>query len=141
MSLVLLLRLQGCQAGLKLSGQKLTFVMMESLRRNSCNSFGDSLNSLGLGRDKGELGGLGWGWRGGWVSRTFKRSRSAYRPKHPVVQVLQGNNTLVLMNLFSLFLSTRRQGKEFFFVCYYPHMLRELVSARFVLARVQKKGM
>merc|ERR1719458_1485226 len=31
---------------------------------------------------------LGWGWRGGWVSRTFKRSRSAYRPKHPVTQVL-----------------------------------------------------
>merc|ERR1719458_563400 len=31
---------------------------------------------------------LGWGWRGGWVSRTFKRSRSAYRPKHPVIQVL-----------------------------------------------------
>merc|ERR1719458_1355872 len=31
---------------------------------------------------------LGWGWRGGWVSRTFKRSRSAYRPKHPVIKVL-----------------------------------------------------
>ena len=99
---MLLVRAQGCRAGFKLSGQKLPFVMMESLRRNSCNSFGDSLNSLGLGRDKGELGGLGWGWRGGWVSRTFKRSRSAYRPKHPVVQVLQANKILV-DELFFLF--------------------------------------
>ena len=69
---------------------------MESLRRNSYNSFGESLNSLGVGKSLASLGvvgkspssvDLGWGWRGGWVSRTFKRSRSAYRPKHPVIQV------------------------------------------------------
>ena len=69
---------------------------MESLRRNSYNSFGESLNSLSAGKSLASLGvvgkspssvGLGWGWRGGWVSRTFKRSRSAYRPKHPVIQV------------------------------------------------------
>ena len=70
---------------------------MESLRRNSYNSFGESLNNLGVGKSLASLGvvgkspssvDLGWGgWRGGWVSRTFKRSRSAYRPKHPVIQV------------------------------------------------------
>ena len=66
------------------------------MRRNSYNSFGESLNSLGPGKSLASLGvvgkspssvDLGWGWRGGWVSRTFKRSRSAYRPKHPVIQV------------------------------------------------------
>ena len=54
------------------------------------------MNSLGVGKSLASLGvvgkspssvDLGWGWRGGWVSRTFKRSRSAYRPKHPVIQV------------------------------------------------------
>ena len=69
---------------------------MESLRRNSYNSFGESLNKLGAGKGLPSLGvvgkspssvDLGWGWKEGWVSRTFKRSRSAYRPKHPVIQV------------------------------------------------------
>ena len=55
------------------------------------------MNSLGVGKSLASLGvvgkspssvDLGWGWRGGWVSRTFKRSRSAYRPKHPVIQVM-----------------------------------------------------
>ena len=59
------------------------------------------MNSLGVGKSLASLGvvgktpssvDLGWGWRGGWVSRTFKRSRSAYRPKHPVIQVKFSSN-------------------------------------------------
>ena len=54
------------------------------------------MNKLGAGKGLPSLGivgkspssvDLGWGWKEGWVSRTFKRSRSAYRPKHPVIQV------------------------------------------------------
>jgi len=82
---------------------------MESYRRNSCNSFSQGLISVGLNNvdmdkennnySKVAMAQAQLMGHGGttWLQRTFKRSKSEYRRKHNIIQVLPSSSSSNLL--------------------------------------------